>query len=69
MEVLRKVLAQMQSAERGLRRLEAELDRVGPETLVPILRSLRVNSIHQVDSLETLKNVVLEAERIAETTH
>jgi hypothetical protein len=30
-DVLRKVLAQMQAAERSLRRLEAALDRVGPE--------------------------------------
>jgi len=68
-DVLRKVLAQMQGAERGLRRLEAALDRVGPETLVPILRSLRLNSLNQVDSLESLKQVVLEIERVAETTH
>src|SRR6266567_6710065 len=52
--VLRKVLAQMQSAERGLRRLEAALNRVGPETVVPILRSLRLNSLAHVDNLETL---------------
>jgi hypothetical protein len=64
-DVLRKVLAQMQSAERGLRRLEAALDRVGSETLVPILRSLRLISLNQVDSLETLKKVVLEVERVA----
>ncbi|MGD0466758.1 MAG: Rad52/Rad22 family DNA repair protein [Terriglobales bacterium] len=68
-DVLRKVLEQMQSAERGLRRLEAALDRVGPETLVPILRSLRLNSLNQVDCLESLKKVVLEAERVAEITH
>jgi hypothetical protein len=68
-DVLRNVLAQMQSAERGLRRLDAALDRVGPENLVPILRSLRLNSINQVDSLETLKKVVLEAERVTEITH
>jgi len=67
-DVLRKVLEQMQSAERGLRRLEAALDRVGPETLVPILRSLRLNSLNQVDCLESLKRVVLEVERVAETT-
>ncbi len=67
-DVLRKVLAQMQSAERGLRRLEAALDTVGPETLVPILRSLRLSSLNRVDSLETLKKVVLEVERIAEST-
>ena len=64
-DVLRKVLAQMQSAERGLRRLEAALDRVGPETLVPILRSLQLNSLHQLDSLDNLKKIVLEIERAA----
>src|SRR5271157_4702003 len=67
--VLRKVLAQMQSAERGLRRLEAALNRVGPEALVPILRSLRLNSLAQVNNLETLKRVVLEVEKAAESTH
>ena len=59
----------MQSAERGLRRLEAALNRVGPEALVPILRSLRLNSLAQVDNLETLKRVVLEVEKAAESTH
>ncbi len=67
--VLRKVLAQMKAAERGLRRLEAALDKVGPEVLVPILRSLRLSSLRQVDCLESLKKVVLEVERVAETTH
>ncbi|HEY6770203.1 MAG TPA: hypothetical protein VI386_36135 [Candidatus Sulfotelmatobacter sp.] len=65
-DVLRKVLEQMQAAERGLQRLEAALSRVGPETLVPILRSLRLNSLDQVDNLESLKRVVLEVERTAE---
>jgi hypothetical protein len=64
-DVLRKVLEHMQSAERGLRRLEVALDRVGPETLVPILRSLRLNSLDQVDSLESLKKIVLGVERAA----
>jgi hypothetical protein len=54
-DVLSKVWAQMQSAERGLRRLEAALDKNGPEILVPILRSLRLNSIDQLDSLDSLK--------------
>jgi hypothetical protein len=67
--VLRKVLAQMQSAERGLRRLEAALNRVGPEALFPILRALRLNSLAQVNNLETLKRVVHELERAAESTH
>jgi hypothetical protein len=64
-DVLSRVLAQMQSAERGLRRLQAALDRVGPETLVPILRSLQLNSLNQVDSLDNLKKIVLEIERAA----
>jgi hypothetical protein len=68
-DVLRKLLEQMQAAERGLRRLDAALNSVEPGTLVPILRSLRLNSLDQVDSLETLKRVVLEAERVAESTH
>jgi hypothetical protein len=67
-DVLRKVLAQMQGAERGLRRLEAALDKVGPEVLVPILRSLRLSSLHQVDCLESLKKVVLAAEEAAGIT-
>jgi hypothetical protein len=68
-EVLRKVLAQMQSAERGLRRLEAALDRIGPETPVPILRSLRLNPLTHIDSLESLKKIVLAAEEAAGITH
>jgi hypothetical protein len=68
-DVLCTVLAQMQSAERGLRRLEAALDRVGPETLVPILRSLRLNSLSQVDNLADLKTIVLAVEQAAGPTH
>ncbi len=68
-EVLRKVLERMQSAERGLRRLEAALSNVSPETLAPILRSLGLNSLDHVDCLETLKRVVVEIERAAERTH
>jgi hypothetical protein len=67
-EVLRRVLQQMQAAVRDLRRLEAALSKVEPETRVPILRSLRLHSLNQVDSLETLNKVVLEAEKAAETT-
>ena len=67
-DVLRKVLAQMQSAERGLRRLEAALDRVGTETLVGILHSLRLNALAQVDNLDDLKKIVLAVEQAAEGT-
>jgi hypothetical protein len=65
MDVLQRVLEHMQAGERGLRRLEAALNRVGPETLLPILRSLRLNSMDQVDSLEGLKKIVLGVERAA----
>ena len=67
--ILQKLLEQMKSAERGLRRLDVALNRVGPETLIPILRSLRVNSLAQVDNLDSLKKVVLAAEQAAGITH
>ena len=66
-DVLRKVLAQMQSAERGLWRLEAALAKVGSETLLPILRSLRLNALAQVDNLDDLKTIVLAVEQAAES--
>ena len=68
MNVMRMVLEQMQVAERELRRLDAALNRVEPGTLVSILRSLRLNSLAQVDNLETLKRVVQRVERAAEST-
>ena len=68
-DVLRRILVQMRSAERGLRRLEAALNRVGPGTVAPTLRSLRLNSLEQVDCLGTLKKVVLAAEEAAGLTH
>jgi hypothetical protein len=68
-DVLSRVLAQMQSAARSLRRLEAALDKVGPEAVAATLRSLRLNSLEQVDSLESLKKVVLTAEEAAGLTH
>ena len=57
----------MHAGERGLRRLEAALDKSGPGILVPVLRSLRLNSIDQVDNLKNLKRVVVEVERFAES--
>jgi hypothetical protein len=42
--LLRQVLANMQAAERGFRRLDAALDRGGPEALTQILRSLKLQS-------------------------
>jgi hypothetical protein len=65
LEVLRKVLEQMQAAEQEVRRLDVALNGVEPGTLAAILRSLRLNSLDQVESLDTLRKVVLEVERAA----
>jgi hypothetical protein len=61
--VLRKLLAHMQAAERGLKRLEAAVGRTGPEALARILESLKLNSMERVDNLETLKEIVLKLEQ------
>ena len=58
----RRVLEHMRSAERGLRRLEAAFDRLGPEALPPVLRRCGFTSIERVDNLETLKRIVLDVE-------
>jgi hypothetical protein len=63
--VLRKLLAHMQAAERGLRRLEAAVGRTGSEAMARILESLKLNSMERVDNLETLKEIVLKLEEVA----
>jgi Rad52/22 family double-strand break repair protein len=66
--IQQKVLAHMQAAERGLRRLDAALDRVGPESLTQILRSLKFQSIDRVDNLQALHEIVLALEGTAQGT-
>jgi hypothetical protein len=61
-----RVLEHMRSAERGLRRLEAALDKLAPEALLPVLRQHRLTSIERIDNLELLKRVVLELESAGE---
>ena len=61
-----KVLAHMQAAERGFRRLDAALDRVGPEPLQQILRSLKLQSIDRVDNLQILHEIVIALEAAAQ---
>jgi hypothetical protein len=63
-----QVLAHMQAAERGFRRLEAALDGVGPEALTQILRSLKLQSIHLVDNLQTLREIIVALEAAAQGT-
>jgi hypothetical protein len=60
--VQQRVLEHMRSAERGLGRLEAALDKTGSEALIPVLKALRLSSIERVENLETLKRIVLELE-------
>jgi hypothetical protein len=60
--IQQKVLAHMQAAERGFRRLNAALERVGPEALTQILLSLKLQSIDRVDNLQTLREIVLALE-------
>jgi hypothetical protein len=63
--VQQKVLVHMQAAERGLRRLDAALDRVGREPLTQILHSMKLQSLTQVDNLQTLHQIVLALEAVA----
>jgi hypothetical protein len=65
--VLQKVLKHMQAAQRGLTRLDAALDRIGPESLSPILDSLGLRSLDQVNNLDTLQKIVLAMEAKAPT--
>jgi hypothetical protein len=60
--VLKKVLDHMQAAERGLRRLETALDKVGLEALLPILQSFGFHSIEQIEDLKTLHQIVVATE-------
>jgi hypothetical protein len=59
-----RVLEHMHAAERGLQRLKSAFERVGTEPLPRILNSLRVVSLEKVDSLETLKQIVLALEAL-----
>ena len=67
-EVQQKVLVHMQAAERGLRRLDAAQDRVGPEPLTQILCTLKLQSLTQVDNLQILHQIVLALEAAAQRT-
>jgi hypothetical protein len=58
----------MQGAERGLRRLEVAVGIAGPEALARILESLKLDSMERIDSLKTLKEIVLKLEEIARRT-
>lgn len=61
----RKILERMQSAERGLERLRIALAKTGPAPLNGVLQSLKLRSLEMIDTLETLKRVVLAIEAAA----
>ena len=61
--MLEKVLACMQSARRGFRRLEAALEQAGPEVLTSTLRSFDLTSVNQIRSLKALQELVLSLEQ------
>ena len=58
-----KVLAHMQAAERGLRRVHAARDKAGLAAFAAILGSLKLSSLEQVDNLRTLQEIVTALER------
>jgi hypothetical protein len=60
--LLQRVLAQMQSAERGLQRLSGALEKTGSEPLAAILRSVNLRSLNEVSNLETLQKIVFALE-------
>ncbi len=60
--IQQKVLAQMQAAERGLRRAEAARERAGLAAFAGVLGSLRLSSLGQVDNLNTLREIVVALE-------
>jgi hypothetical protein len=62
--IAQRVLDNMQGAQRGLDRLHAALEKVGSAPLAKILTSLGVQSLECVDSLETLKQIVLSLEAL-----
>jgi hypothetical protein len=53
---------------RRFRRLNAALDRVGPEPLTQILRYLNLQSLNQVDKLQALHQIVRALEETAQGT-
>jgi hypothetical protein len=61
--VLKQVLSAMQSAARGLSRLEAAQEKTSVEELKEILSSLKIRSVEQVDNLETLRQLVTALEQ------
>lgn len=61
-----KVLAHMQSAERGLRRAGAARNKAGLAAFAGVLQRLKLSSLDQVDNLKTLNEIVVALEGTGE---
>jgi Rad52/22 family double-strand break repair protein len=62
--VLQNVLKRMQSAQRGLLRLDAAVNTLGQDTLKSVLRQLNLRSLDSVNDLKKLEQVVLALETL-----
>jgi hypothetical protein len=67
--VQKKLLTHMQAAQRGLRRVDAAVNDAGQTALDMILQSMNLHSVHQVDSLKTLWQIVVDLEDKAVQTN
>jgi hypothetical protein len=63
--VQERVLAHMQAAERGLSRAKVARDKAGLGALLRVLGSMKLHSLEQVDSLKTLREIVVALEALA----
>jgi hypothetical protein len=63
--ILQTVLNEMRAADSELRRLDAALNQIEPGTLMPMLRSLGLSSLEQVNTLDNLRKIICEIERAA----
>jgi hypothetical protein len=60
--VQEKVLAHMQSAERGLSRVKTARDKAGLGPFAAVLGSMKLSSLEQVDNLKALQEIVVALE-------
>lgn len=63
--LLEKILAEMQIAERELARLETVRQPISTEDLNPILQSLNLRSLDQVDNLDVMRQLIHALEQKA----
>jgi hypothetical protein len=63
--LLEKVLAEMQIAEQEVTRLETVRQTISAEDLNPILQSLNLKSLEQVDNLDVMRKLSLALEQKA----